>query len=227
MARRKQSRGPCAYCGREMSRSGMSKHLAACPERQQAIEQADNARGKKQDLYHLAVRDAGSGEYWLHLEVNGSAKVADLDHYFRAIWLECCGHLSMFSVGGWGSDEIRKSTRIDRACRLGSELTHIHDFGTESVTLIRYVGMREGKPLTSHPIALMARNNPPPYACKECDQLATVLCIECMVEHEEPGLLCDEHAKVHACESYGDPMPLVNSPRIGMCGYTGPADPPY
>ena len=227
MARRKQSRGPCAYCGREMSRSGISKHLAECPERQQAIEQADKGRGKTQDLYHLAVWDAGPGHYWLHLEVNGSSKLSDLDDYLRAIWLECCGHLSMFSVGGWGSDEIRKSTRIDRAFRPGSELTHIYDFGTESVTLIRYVGMREGKPRTSHPIALMARNNPPPYFCKECDQLATVLCMECLTEHGESGLLCDEHVREHSCEDYGDPVPVVNSPRIGMCGYTGPAEPPY
>ena len=26
---------------------------------------------------------------------------------------------------------------------------------------------------------------------------------------------------------YGDPISLVNSPRLGMCGYDGPAEPPY
>ena len=227
MADRKQMRGPCAYCGREMARSGMSRHLSACPERRQATEQADKGRGKKQLLYHLAVRDAASGAYWLHLEVKGSSKLADLDDYLRAIWLECCGHLSMFSVGGWAGDEIAVSTRIDRAFRPGSKLTHIYDFGTSSETLISYVSAREGKPLTSHPIALMARNNPPPYVCKECDQLATVLCIECTIEHDESGLLCEQHAKDHPHEDYGEPVPLVNSPRIGMCGYVGPAEPPY
>ena len=28
-------------------------------------------------------------------------------------------------------------------------------------------------------------------------------------------------------DEYGDPMPLVNSPRTGMCAYDGPAEPPY
>lgn len=28
-------------------------------------------------------------------------------------------------------------------------------------------------------------------------------------------------------DDYGEPIELVNSPRLGMCGYTGPADPPY
>jgi hypothetical protein len=34
MARKKQSQGTCEFCGREMSKGGMSKHLSACPQRQ-------------------------------------------------------------------------------------------------------------------------------------------------------------------------------------------------
>ena len=87
--------------------------------------------------------------------------------------------------------------------------------------------MREGKPLTSHPIALMARNNAPEAYCMECKQPASWLCLECTYELEEPGALCEEHAQDHPHEAYGEPMPLVNSPRVGMCGYYGPAEPPY
>lgn len=46
-------------------------------------------------------------------------------------------------------------------------------------------------------------------------------------EHELSGFLCDHHAQDHPHDNYGDPMPLVNSPRVGMCGYEGPAEPPY
>jgi hypothetical protein len=42
--------------------------------------------------------------------------------------------------------------------KIGAELTHIYDFGTSSETLIKVVGMREGKPTNAHPITLMARN---------------------------------------------------------------------
>jgi hypothetical protein len=87
--------------------------------------------------------------------------------------------------------------------------------------------VRQGKATTKHPIALMARNKKPELQCMECDQTAEWLCVECLYEDDEPGLLCDVHAESHPHEDYGEPMPLMNSPRVGMCGYYGPADPPY
>lgn len=73
----------------------------------------------------------------------------------------------------------------------------------------------------------MARNNQPIVDCMECGKPATYLCMECMIEEDEAGTLCDQHAEDHPHEDYGEPMPIVNSPRVGMCGYTGPAEPPY
>ena len=96
-----------------------------------------------------------------------------------------------------------------------------------SETLIKTVGVRKGKPLTAHPIYLMARNDPPEAHCIECGEPALWLCLECLYERNEPGTLCDQHAQDHPHDDYGEPMPLVNSPRVGMCGYCGPADPPY
>lgn len=227
MARRKQSQGKCAFCGREMAKGGLARHLSACSQRQEAMSTANQKRGKEQELYHLQVQDAWQGDFWLHLEMNGSATLADLDDYLRAIWLECCGHLSQFSIGGWRGEEIPKTTRVGRIFEPEVEVTHIYDFGTSSETLIKAVGVRGGKPLTSHPIVLMARNNPPEAYCMECKQPAAWLCLECLYELDEPGTLCDQHAEVHPHENYGEPMPLVNSPRMGMCGYDGPAEPPY
>ncbi|MBN1581392.1 MAG: hypothetical protein JXA89_11885 [Anaerolineae bacterium] len=225
MARQKQTRGKCVFCDREMTRGGLAKHLASCPQRQEAIGSAN--QGTEQTLYHLAVRDAWGGDYWLHLEMKGSSTLNALDSYLRAIWLECCGHLSQFSIGGWRGDEIPMSRRIDRVFAPGVELTHIYDFGTSSETLIKMVDLRHGKPLTRHPIFLMARNAPPEFQCMECDKTASWLCLECMYERDQTGALCDEHAEDHECADYGEPMPLVNSPRVGMCGYDGPAEPPY
>jgi len=37
--------------------------------------------------------------------MRGSATLTKLDDYLRAIWLECCGHLSKFTIGGWGGGE--------------------------------------------------------------------------------------------------------------------------
>lgn len=227
MSKRKQSRGKCVFCEKDMTKGGLSRHLSSCSKRQEAIRAANQKSGKRQELYHLEIQDAWQRDFWLHLEMNGTAKLADLDHYLRAIWLECCGHLSQFSIGGWRGGEISKRRSIAQVFDPGVELTHIYDFGTSSETLIKAVGMREGVPLTKHPIFLLARNDPPEAYCIECNQPAAWLCLECLYELEEVGTLCDEHAEDHPHTDYGEPIPLVNSPRMGMCGYVGPAEPPY
>lgn len=106
-------------------------------------------------------------------------------------------------------------------------MMHIYDFGTSSETLVKVVGVREGKSLTSDPIVLMARNETPEAECMQCGQAASWLCIECLYESNEWGTLCDEHVEAHPHKEYGRPIPLVNSPRVGMCGYDGPAEPRY
>jgi hypothetical protein len=204
----------------------MTRHLAGCDRRREAVAAADAKPGAPTVLVHLQVRDGFSGEYWLNLEVDGEATLKQLDGYLRAIWLECCGHLSQFSTGGWQGNTVGMARKVGAVFQPDVELTHIYDFGTESVTLLKAVGARAGKRTTKHPITLMARNAPPALTCQECGAPATHLCVECLYEGK-PGTLCDAHAGTHPHEEYGEPMALVNSPRVGMCGYEGPADPPY
>ena len=227
MTRTPQTKGPCVYCGKIMTGTGMTKHLMTCPKRLEQIAAPPSKPGTVQPLYHLFVRDRYSNQFWLHLEMNGSAKLKDLDRYLRAIWLECCGHMSKFTVNGWGSGDVPISWTAARAFESLPQVIHLYDFGTTSETVIRVEAFREGIPLTRHPIVLMARNDPPEWTCMECDARATHLCQECMIEREESGLLCDAHVEGHPCHDYGEPIPLVNSPRMGMCGYDGPATPPY
>jgi hypothetical protein len=228
MTRKKQSKGTCTFCGREMSRGGLSKHLQGCGQRQEAMATAGGAKaGTEQSLYHLLVHDAYDSDFWLHLEMNGQATLNHLDQYLRAIWLECCGHMSQFSIGGWRGREIGKSRKIDSVFATGGEVTHIYDFGTSSETLIKPVGTRLGKPLTGHPIYLMGRNKPPVEECAECGAVAEFYCADCLVDLGEWIFLCRNCRSTHDHDEYGGPLLLVNSPRVGMCGYTGPADPPY
>lgn len=227
MATREQSRGKCCFCGREMSKGGLTRHLSACPERKAAIEVANQQPGREQAIYHLRAQDDWGGDYWLHLEVQGSATLGDLDYYLRAIWLECCGHLSMFSIGDWYGEEIPQSRTIHRVFKPGVEVNHVYDFGTSSYTKIECRDVRKGKPLTDNPIFLMGRNSPPEILCMECDEPASWLCMECIAETEASGVLCEEHVESHPHDRYGEPLPIVNSPRVGMCAYSGPAEPPY
>ena len=227
MARRKQSRGSCEFCGKEMTKGGLAKHLRTCKARTAAIDTAAKNGKKKETLLHLLVQDRYGGDFWLHLEMKADASLQSMDRYLRAIWLECCGHLSRFSVGGWRGSEIPMSRKAQQVFKPDLEVTHIYDFGSSSETLIRAVDRRVGVPLSKHPIYLMARNNQPEAVCAECGEPATMLCMECMYETDDIPTLCDAHAETHPHDEYGEPFPLVNSPRVGMCGYEGPADPPY
>lgn len=227
MPRAPQSHGQCAVCGYETTKGAMNRHLASCAQRQAQIASAAQTKRKPEPLYHLRAQDAYSSNFWLDLEIRGSATLKDIDAYLRAIWLECCGHLSQFSIGGWSGQEIAKSRRVDAIFQPGVELTHIYDFGTSSETRIKAVGQRVGAPLSARPIALLARNVMPAAACIECGQPASFLCMECQIEEQTEGTLCAQHARTHPHDGYGEPLELVNSPRLGMCGYTGPADPPY
>jgi hypothetical protein len=147
--------------------------------------------------------------------------------------------LSAFRIGqyrftqifndGWQiGDEKPMNIMVDRLFKLGLSIPYEYDFGTTSELTIKVVDERIGQTTTDNPIALMARNKIPVVPCMQCGQPATYTCIQCMYEREDGVCeLCGEHAKTHPHDDYGEPMPFVNSPRTGMCGYEGPAEPPY
>jgi len=220
----KQSRGKCLFCDKEMTNGGLTKHLKVCPKRKELIEKTK--KSKVQSLYHLKIQNAYSKDFWLHLEIKGSATLEDLDHYLRTIWLECCGHMSAFMIQGSWIDEFPMNLKIDRLDP-DVKLTHVYDFGTETKTSIAIADVRKGIPLTKNPIYLMARNNMPEVFCTECGKPSKWYCQECLIEEDKWNTLCDKHAKTHPHDDYGEPIELVNSPRVAVCGYTGPAEPPY
>jgi hypothetical protein len=228
MARKPQSRGTCAYCGAEFAKAGAGRHLDKCAERSTAIQAAEKGKRPTENLWHLRIQDAYAKDFWLDLEMLGTASLTTLDKYLRAIWLECCGHLSEFTIGGFGGTTIGKARKANAVFSVGVSLDHLYDFGTTSETTIKVVGVRQGKALSKHAISLMTRNLQPEARCSECGEPANWLCIECLYEENEGGwFLCDEHTEEHPHDDYGEPMPLCNSPRVGMCGYEGPAEPPY
>lgn len=227
MPRNPENPGTCVFCGETITRRGVSKHLDKCPKYQEALQSAASSSQPFETLWHLRVQDAANKDFWLDLEMNGSATLDKLDKYLRAIWLECCGHLSKFTIGGWGGLDIGNARKGDSIFEPGLVLRHLYDFGTTSETDIKVVGQREGKATTRHPIALLARNQMPEALCQECGQPAKWLCLECLYEDNETGFLCDDHVEEHPHEDYGEPAQLFNSPRVGMCGYDGPAEPPY
>lgn len=157
--------------------------------------------------------------------MRGSSSLKQLDQYLRTIWLECCDHLSEYTQSVSSSIKISKSRLADEVFAPGLSLHHMYDFGTTSHTDIKVISAVQGRPANKHPISLLARNQLPEVTCSECEQKAGWLCMECQIEFGDMTFLCEECLDEHMHEE--GLVALINSPRLGMCGYDGPAEPPY
>ena len=162
----------------------------------------------------------------MHLDVPGKAALEDLDGFLRDIWLECCGHLSEFEIDGIrysGSpmDEFDESDdtciKMNEVVKPGMKFRHLYDFGSTTELALKVVSELEGCP-AGKKIRVLARNEPPAIVCTNCGQSAKQVCTQCF--YDDKGWLCGKCARTHEC---GEEMllPVVNSPRVGVCGYTG------
>jgi hypothetical protein len=212
---KKASKGTCLVCKSTFTSSGMTKHLQLClPEYLQ--NQLGKKKGKARPLFHILVQGAYSPQYWLHLKISGDARMKDLDQFLRDTWLECCGHMSLFRQG---RHELGMKSKLMDALRPGMEVVHEYDFGDTTELLVKVVAQYEGVVNAKRPIEILARNDPPEILCNECRQeLAVEICVEC--QSEDSGWLCESCARKHGCDE-GMRLPVVNSPRTGVCGYTG------
>lgn len=63
-----------------------------------------------------------------------------------------------------------------------------------------------------------------------CSAPATKLCALCL-DRLEDTFFCKDHARAHVAGVHDEDeaalLPVVNSPRMGVCGYTGPQDDRY
>ncbi len=227
MSPRSTSYGKCFLCGETLAKNAVSRHLEKCLP---SHENAQTAKGKPERLFHLRVEGDEAPFYWLDLEIPARASLATLDDYLRAIWLECCGHLSAFEIAGQryevsleGADfsfyderpKSMKSARLEKILSVGMTFLHEYDFGTTTTLKLEVVGERIGILPDKGKVRLLARNYAPDYRCKVCGEPAEYFYI-----YEYPyEPYCEEHIEDKGEEAR---MPIVNSPRTGECGYTGP-----
>lgn len=223
----KQSVGKCSYCEKTFSKGAMTKHLAACDQvKVAAREPLGLGKGKTRttSILHLQVEGAYAPMYWMHLEAPADLTLADFDQFLRDIWLECCGHMSAFTINRVRyysavfepGDRSMKSP-LQKVLNIGMAFDYEYDFGSTTDLKLKVIGARDGQAV-GRSVQIMARNEPPEMVCDNCGKPATEVCTECI--WNDAGLLCDECAKKH---EHSDDMflPVVNSPRVGVCGYTG------
>jgi len=206
-----KSEGRCLYCGQLISQSHISAHLA-----QHLKEKGKEQAVPATKVFHLK---AEAGEMFLHLLVRQSAPMSAIDSFLRHIWLECCGHMSEFRQG---RQKIAMNRKIDDVFRHNLKLEYTYDFG--STTTLGLTCLNIYSIAQREEVVLLSRNEPLKLLCAICQKKpATVICPYC--NYQEYAFYCSACAKKHAetCDDFveDEALPVVNSPRMGVCGYTG------
>ena len=200
--------GQCQLCRKTLSHSGMTPHLRKCA--------TQTAPGEPANGLLISVASPYPA-YWIYLETPRTTTLRQMDRFLKKLWVDDgCGHLSSFTGGNRRS--CNKKITLEQAILPGEKITYCYDMGDPTHLNIRVMGeVPAGKGMR-----ILARNEPPRISCQKCGDPAANFCSPCeQNEGWQPSVLCAPCTDQHPCgeESL---LPVVNSPRTGICGYTGP-----
>lgn len=123
------SQGKCIYCDKAFSLRGMITHL----KNHLNAEQTANPTTEK--AYFLNIK---AEEYFLEVLVKGKAVFEELDTFLRAIWVECCDHLSNFSHKQF---EIDMSDKFQDILSPGLIFRYDYDYGSTTSFNLEVAGV--------------------------------------------------------------------------------------
>ncbi len=228
------TKGKCQFCKQTFTKEEMEGHLESCVSRKDAVDKRIKKSGpRKTGVFHILAEGYYEADYWLHLDIQADTTLRDLDRFLRDIWLECCGHMSSFTIEGKiylsqlfeepavlgpRHEEYDMDFELKDVLRPRLKFLHDYDFGTTTRLGLKVLSYREGE-IRGKKVQLLARNDPPMIFCDVCRQRkAAVICTEC--KWTSDGWLCNYCAHAHECDEEMF-LPVVNSPRVGECGYEG------
>ena len=208
MPRQKQQPGHCYLCGEELTKTYMGRHLTS--------KHLIDSEGNQSRLIKVLSLN---GAYWLFLDCPVRFTLGKLDSFLRNIWLECCGHMSAFMVKG-KYDEIDMSIKIGDIPK-GTVFDYMYDFGSTTELTVTFQDL-VFRPKSVRDIRVLARNDPYVFPCEKCGKPADSIDTS---SWEEPMFYCEACTEEYADEIDEDYLlPVVNSPRMGVCAYDGAAD---
>lgn len=220
------SEGKCSICEKTYSRRGMARHLKSCVgQKLKADKKTAKSGAGEVDGILVSVEGHYLPRYWLYLETPLESTLEELDEFLRKTWLECCGHMSAFEIysetfskapsSDW--DEKDMEFTMHGVLNTGDRFSYEYDFGSTTKLNLKIVGLTK-KYYPDQTIGILARNIAPTYRCDHCSKNAEWICQD--YETGDTSLLCTNCVKE---SQYDEEMllPLVNSPRAGVCGYCG------
>jgi hypothetical protein len=107
--------------------------------------------------------------------------------------------------------------QLGRVLKVGQKFEYEYDFGSTTYLRLRVFAEREGiEPGKRKPVRILARNTPPVVLCQICGKRATLIAAGYYIEE---GGYCSKCAREFEDEEML--LPIVNSPRVGVCAYAG------
>jgi hypothetical protein len=191
----------------------------------ECIRQLTKERGADPEAESWMVMFQGTylPAYWIILLIEKNATLKSIDKRLRTLWLECCDHLSLFTISGHefhsrpDMEEDGMDIGIDEFFCVGLSGEHLYDFGSTTYLTFKVLDLVAFETRGWDGIELIARNDQPDIRCSVCGKPATLIypdyssgevffCEDCFNERDY-----DEEIS----------LPVVNSPRSGVCGYCG------
>ena len=244
-----KSEGKCLFCGNTFAKAGINRHLATHLSEKTANSKAGKSFFVKVETnkkwgttpYFLSLWIDGEAlvedldhflkGIWLECCGHMSAFTDPKKQRDRHGMFDMMDAYELLDQGKTAEYErmmednigqVPMSRKIGKALSKAMVLDYEYDFGS---TTALTVTVMDAYPVASDKkIALLSRNEPLKIMCSDCGKLPAVeLCTVCM--YDEEAVFCEKCAKKHSkkCEEFADyaAMPVVNSPRMGVCGYEG------
>ena len=237
------SLGTCALCQDTVNDITASGHLVECIAQQNLpAPSGTDPSGYDQSL-HLSVHD-GSGLYWMELAVRADTTLRQLDGFLRGMWLECCGHLSEFTILGvrytnlaphrddpnaaairadyWMEDnEEHMDVAVADMMPTNALVSYEYDYGSTTELFLENLGRHGDLVSLLRPRqpwhgdrVMVLARNEPDEECVACGKPARWRLLAPDSDAPEPVPFCDE------CRpEAGRYHPVMNSPREGTDCY--------
>ena len=243
--------GTCNICQETVPGNRIRSHLLRCVEDRTGLKPSQDPLRKDRrrtalKTAYISVRHREQ-PHWLELGVRCDATLNELDKFLRALWLECCGHLSHFKVNvvtysvmvpmpgerhcfdpmddeeaAW--QHMGKS--VNAAIPVLTKFEHEFDYGSPTELELEHVavfgelvpGLAPTQPWQGGKVVILARNHSL-RACLRCRRPAQWKSLPDYEEDEECYGEYDE-------EVYGDEgvMPADDLDPVTFCDECAPED---
>jgi len=179
----------------------------------------------------IQIEEVHTKMFWLLVLARHDAELSDLDYLIRDVWVECCEHLSAFTIHGKrfssysddddfddGDGGSGFSVPLDEIIGPDSTFTYEYDFDSTTKLRLSVIGQTTVEPRTG-PLCLIARNNRLEIPCHLCGEKGEYL-VTNWPESPYQIIICRDCLKKKAKDVEPEfVIVLPNSPRGGVCGY--------